>query len=172
MKKTTRLLLFLAMLLPISLFADANNYLSANLELNRDINKIPFSNALSTQISSLTILGWQNDYTAKFSNFVEEFISKTGAPYNEYSPLMNATYSNLTGTASRLLGFERFGNTSRVIDNNLNKTFSYTSILLGSSWIDVKDNSATGSNVYPAGSYAGFILNDVDLLSIGGSSKV
>lgn len=169
MKKITQLLLFFAILWSLGTFA--NGLVGVSPTNPETLNTadhvfgpsvandfVPYSN--SSVLEGLP-LG------------VTTTMSKAEAPCNEYSPLISSVYSNLSVKSDTgILGGDKFSNKGRVIDNNLNNTSSYTTILGGSAWIEVKDNTATGGNVYPAGSYAGFIINDVDLVSIGGSLKV
>lgn len=169
MKKTTQLLLFFAILSSLGTFAnglvgisptDPTNLNTADHVFGPSVANdfVPYSN--SSVLEGLP-LG------------VTTTMSKAEAPCNEYSPLISSVYSNLSVKSdTKILGGDKFSNKGRLIDDNLNNTSSYTAVIGGSAWIEVKDNTATGGNVYPAGSYAGFIINDVDLVSIGGSLKV
>lgn len=96
------------------------------------------------------------------------------APCNQYSPLTSPTYSNLTVTSSTagLFNTEQWSNKSNLIDADLSNFASFSSLLLGSAWIEVKDNDAVGAEVFQAGSYAGFAIEDFDLLAVGGSITV
>jgi len=99
------------------------------------------------------------------------------APCNEYTNWIEADYSNLTvrSRQSRVWPFpsvDDFSNKERLIDNNLNNYASWTAMINGHTWIEVKDNNAVGDAAYPAGSYAGFVINDTDILALGGSMKI
>lgn len=87
------------------------------------------------------------------------------APCNEYSPLVNPTYANLTVNDSG------FANQNNIIDANLSNAATWGYLIGGSAWIEVKDNDATGGNVFPAGSYAGFKVADGNL-GISTTAKV
>ncbi|WP_025764704.1 Ig-like domain-containing protein [Dyadobacter tibetensis] len=94
----------------------------------------------------------------------------SNAPANTFSPLITNTYSNLTVTSSTVLGSDEFSNKNRLIDANLENASTWGYAIASSAWISVKDNNATGSNVYPAGSYAGFVLSNDDIAVFGNSS--
>jgi hypothetical protein len=97
----------------------------------------------------------------------------SSAACNTFSPVVNPTFGNLTVTSSQgLFGGDEFSNKGNVIDNNTTNAATYSFLLAGSAWLEVKDNAATGSNVYPGGSFAGFAVNDNSLLSAFGSVAV
>lgn len=96
-----------------------------------------------------------------------------GTPCNVYAPLVSPTYSNLAvANSTGLLGSDNWSNKERLIDNDLSNSASWTAVLLGSAWIEARDLAATNSNVFPAGFYAGMVINDVDLLSLGASVRI
>lgn len=94
------------------------------------------------------------------------------APCNEYSPLITDTYSTLTVNSSQLLSVDHFSNKNNLIDTDLDNSSSWTAVVGGSAWIEVKDNNAIGADVYPVGSYAGFVLTEIDILSLGGGLTI
>lgn len=91
---------------------------------------------------------------------------------NEYSKWLKSTYSQLTTAVGSNILSANFSNPGNLIDDNLNNAASWTAVIGGSAWIEVKDNGATGTNVYSAGSYVSFIINELDILSLGGSVTV
>ena len=94
----------------------------------------------------------------------------SAAPCNMYSPLISDTYNNLevvSSTIGTLFPSDQFSNKENLISSNLDSYASWTTVLLGSAWIEVKDNSAVGTETYPAGTYAGFVMGEVDLVSLG-----
>src|SRR5690625_194054 len=81
----------------------------------------------------------------------------SAAPCNMYSPLISDTYSNLevvSSTIGVLFPTDEFSNKENLISSDLDSYASWTTVLLGSAWIEVKDNSAVGTEAYPAGTYA------------------
>lgn len=94
------------------------------------------------------------------------------ATCNTLTPLTVTTFSNLTATSSKILGFDQFSNKGNVINSNLTDAATWTFLIAGSSYIEVKDNAATGANVYPVGSFAGFALADNALLSTFATTTV
>lgn len=85
---------------------------------------------------------------------------------NSETPLVSPNFSNLSVVSSKILTIDQFSDKNNVIDSDLGNNASWTYIIGSSAWLEVKDNNATGSNEYPAGSEAGFIINDnsIDLL--------
>ena len=98
----------------------------------------------------------------------------SSAACNTFSPVVNTTFSNLTVTSSQVpvFGGDEFANKGNVIDNDLTNAATYGFLVAGSAWIEVKDNAATGANVYPGGSFAGFAVNDNSLLTAFGSVAI
>lgn len=88
------------------------------------------------------------------------------ATFNIYEPLVEngAKFDDLSVTSSQIgvwpLIADQFANKSRVIDANLTNSSAWTFVAAGSAWLEVKDNKATGADVYPAGTYAGFMIAD------------
>src|SRR5690606_41737252 len=64
-------------------------------------------------------------------------------------------------------GLYSFSNRGNVIDEDTLNSASFTPPLAGSAWIEVRDNNATGGQIYPAGSFAGFVIGTANLLSVG-----
>lgn len=95
----------------------------------------------------------------------------TAATCNTLTPIVNPTFSNLTVTSSQVIG-DQFSNKARVIDSDLTNTSGFSFIIGGSAWLEVKDNNATSTNVYPAGSFAGFVVSDNTLLSVLGTLTI
>ncbi|AKD54568.1 Ig-like domain-containing protein [Spirosoma radiotolerans] len=87
------------------------------------------------------------------------------ATCNTVVALTNPSFTNLTVTSSQGIGGDEFNNKANLIDNDPTFTTAatYTSILTSSAWVQVKDNNATGANVYATGSFAGFIINTTSL---------
>ncbi|GAB3780529.1 hypothetical protein GCM10028818_32910 [Spirosoma horti] len=79
--------------------------------------------------------------------------------------LTSPTFSNLTATSSKFGIVDEFANKGNLIDNDPTFTTATTFLAaLGTSaYIEVKDNNATGANVYAAGTFAGFIINSTSL---------
>lgn len=90
------------------------------------------------------------------------------APCNNYSEWTSNTYSMSVVSQTGLFG-DSWSNKNNLIDGNTGNAASWSAILLGSSWIEARN--ASGS-VFPAGSYAGFVVGDLDLVSLGASMKV
>ena len=87
------------------------------------------------------------------------------AACNTFTPLTDPTFSSLSVTSSQggIFGnTDEFSNKGNLIDNDaaFNTAATYGFIIGGSAWIEVKDLNATGANVYPAGSFAGFVVNN------------
>ncbi|PWJ59530.1 hypothetical protein CLV98_102364 [Dyadobacter jejuensis] len=74
------------------------------------------------------------------------------APANTFAPLTSATHSNLSVTDLNV------SNQGRLIDNSTSNYATTSSGLGAYGRVRVTDNSATGTNVYPAGTYAGFAV--------------
>jgi hypothetical protein len=86
---------------------------------------------------------------------------------NSYTALNSTYFSNLTVTSSKSLLLDNFSNKGNLINTSVTDNASWGYILGGSAWIEVKDNDATGANVFPANSYTGFVIND---LNVGANS--
>ncbi|WP_300598373.1 Ig-like domain-containing protein [Niabella sp.] len=96
------------------------------------------------------------------------------APQNMDTALVNNGPNGFTNisVASSAGGFSATRN--NIIDNDLTNaaTWSYLATLGSTEWIEVKDNSATGAQVFPAGSYAGFVIGSGALLDLNSSIKI
>ncbi|WP_460906900.1 Ig-like domain-containing protein [Spirosoma areae] len=96
------------------------------------------------------------------------------AACNTFTPPTIGSFSSVSVTSSQGLLGDEFSSKGNLIDND--PTFStaatYSFILGGSAYIEVKDNNATGANVYPAGSFAGFVINNNSLLTAVGTITI
>ncbi|MFA7470246.1 MAG: cadherin-like domain-containing protein, partial [Weeksellaceae bacterium] len=117
-------------------------------------------------------IGMEEDFNKETSLF--SAMGSDEAPCNEASNLTTDVYSNLVVTSSKsgLFQTDDFQSKNNLIDPDPDKGTSWSAAILGSAWIEVKDNNAVGDKVYPAGSYAGFIINNLNLLSLGATIKV
>lgn len=167
MKIITNFLFYALLVVPLGTFANAIFGSSPN-----NLHSLAINNGMVYGIPSIIDLDIKTNSLRSEIKTSTRFASlnPTEAPCNEYSKWINADYSNLT--VSRKGGIPKFDNTERIIDNNLDNYSRLGAILYANSWIEVKDNNATGVNAYIAGTYAGFVINDIDLLSIGGSLKI
>ncbi len=93
------------------------------------------------------------------------------APTNDYSAWTSSTYSMSVANSTRLFGSDHWSNKSRLIDGDTGNYASWTAVLLGSSWIEARNATGTSAQ-FPIGSYAGFVVGDLDLISLGASMKV
>lgn len=106
---------------------------------------------------------------------IQLYAQSSATPCNTYSPLISDTYSNLTVNSSTVGNFgitEHFVSKERIIDSDLENSSNWMTLLAGQAWIEVKDNNAVGENAFPAGSYAGFVISEIDLVSLGGWIRV
>lgn len=85
---------------------------------------------------------------------------------NIYVPLTTETHNVSVNYSSHTL--VSWSGTGNLIDGNLTNSASSPVLSLGSAWIEVVDNSATGTELHPAGSYAGFVTGDGLLTLLGG----
>src|SRR5690625_5144100 len=100
----------------------------------------------------------------------------SATPKNVYVPLTGNTYEDLNVDSftclTEVLGScvltGSFSNESNLIDGNLNNAATSGVLSLGTNWIEVIDNNATGTDLHPAGSYAGFVVSDGLLSLLGG----
>ena len=97
---------------------------------------------------------------------------QTNLVCNTYTPLVNTTtlnaatpgsFASLSVTSSTLAGIDQFLLKNNLVDANLSNAATIALPNLSSAYIEVKDNSATGTNAYPAGSFAGFVINNTIL---------
>lgn len=79
-------------------------------------------------------------------------------------------FDNLSVHTGGVLG--SFSNRGNVIDEDTLNSASFTPLAAGSGWIEVRDNNATGGQIYPAGSFAGFVIGTANLLSVGTTIKL
>ena len=110
-----------------------------------------------------------------FLFLVFSLISKAqvaNAPCNQYSPWVSSTYtmSVISETRNTLFGpQDKWDNKSNLTDSNTSNVASYSTFAVGSAYIEARNASNTQ---FPAGSYAGFVIDDLDLLTIAASMKV
>ncbi|MCK8493622.1 Ig-like domain-containing protein [Spirosoma sp. RP8] len=99
---------------------------------------------------------------------------QSAATCNTFAPLTSPTFGNLSVTSSQIpvFGGDQFANKGRVIDNDLTNTAAYSFLVAGSAYLEVKDNNATGANLYPAGTFAGFVVSDNTILSAFGTTTI
>lgn len=104
---------------------------------------------------------------------------KTSASCNDFTTLTNPTFGSLSVSSSTHTGIgipppqvDDFSNKANLTDSDITNSASYSFLLSGSAWIEVKDNVALGGNVYPAGSFAGFAIDDNTLLSAFGTVTI
>src|SRR5690606_3675652 len=95
---------------------------------------------------------------------------------NEYTPLHTGLLSGLTVASSEtcvsFLCTDDFTNKGNIINTNHSDNASWNSVLGGTVWIEVHDPNASGAEVYPAGSYAGFVIGNDGLLDILGNTTI
>src|SRR5690625_1541336 len=92
----------------------------------------------------------------------------SATPKNVYVPLTAPTYENLEVNNSTHL-LVSWSGTGNLIDGILTNSASSPVLSLGATaWIEVVDNSATGTKLHPAGSYAGFVVGGGLLSVLGG----
>lgn len=89
----------------------------------------------------------------------------TSATCNTVVPLTNPTFTNLTVTSSQIpiVSGDEFANKGNLIDNDLSTATTFLAALGTSAYVEVKDNSATGTNLYGAGTFVGFIINSTSV---------
>ena len=87
------------------------------------------------------------------------------------TPTTPGSFASLSVTSSTVFGTDEFANKENLIDASLSNAATWTFAIAGSAFIEVKDNSATTTNVYPAGSFAGFVIND-NALSVFGDVTI
>src|SRR5690625_4156557 len=100
----------------------------------------------------------------------------SATPKNVYVPLTGNTYEDLnvdtftclTVVLGSCVLTGSFSNESNLIDDNLNNASTSGVLSLGTNWIEVIDNNATGTDLHPAGSYAGFVVSEGLLSLLGG----
>src|SRR5690625_732948 len=103
----------------------------------------------------------------------------SATPENVYVPLTGNTYEDLnvdtftclTVVLGSCVLTGSFSNESNLIDGNLNNAATSGVLSLGTNWIEVIDNNATGTDLHPAGSYAGFVVSEGLLSLLGGVTE-
>lgn len=83
---------------------------------------------------------------------------------NDYSPLNSSLYSMSLANQASFLG-DKWSNKNNLIDCNQNNVASCSAILFDSAWIEAQNTSASNF-------YAGFLVGDLDFVSLGASIKV
>lgn len=107
-----------------------------------------------------------------FGFSIAELSAQSSAtPKNVYVPLTTDTYDLTVSTDSEGIAGS-FSSINNLIDPDLNNTANGpAAALAGSSWITITDGSATGSEIHPAGSYIGFVVNE-GLLGLGATYSI
>src|SRR5690625_1076286 len=94
----------------------------------------------------------------------------SATPKNVYVPLTTDTYGDLEVTSSEVcLAFicsDDFDDLDHLTDGDLTNYAEYSMLvsILNEVWVQVTDNGATGGEMYPAGSYAGMVVESAGLL--------
>ena len=100
------------------------------------------------------------------------FGQASSAPCNDYSPWINPSYS-MTVANETFLGGDVWSNKENLIDNNTGNFASY-SVLAGlgvNTWIEARNSQVNGDE-FPGGTYAGFVINNLNLLSLGSTINI
>lgn len=111
-----------------------------------------------------------------FVNLSTVYAQSGSATCNTVVALTNPTFGSLSVTSSQvaIVGGDEFSNKANLIDDDASfstaATFGF--IVGGSAWLEVKDLSATGGNVYPGGTFAGFVVDDNSLLAAVGTVTI
>src|SRR5690625_2573543 len=84
---------------------------------------------------------------------------------NLYEELEVNSYTCLAELLGACLTEGTFSNEDNLIDSDLSNAATSGALSLGTNWIEVVDNNATGTELHPAGSYAGFVVSE-GLLSL------
>ncbi|MVM35148.1 tandem-95 repeat protein [Spirosoma sp. HMF4905] len=106
------------------------------------------------------------------------FAQQSSATCNTFIPLTSSAFNSLSVTSSTHLAglppaqVDDFSSKGNLIDASTTNTADYSFLIAGSAFIEVKDNAATGADVYPAGTYAGFVISDNTLLSAFGTTTI
>jgi uncharacterized membrane protein len=90
---------------------------------------------------------------------------------NTLTPMTTDNLPGVVATSSTVGIFDEFSPKDNVTDVSLTNSANF-SALSGNAWIDVKDDNATGGNFFPAGSYAGVVIENDALLALFGSFTV
>ncbi|WP_338876482.1 Ig-like domain-containing protein [Spirosoma sp. SC4-14] len=111
-----------------------------------------------------------------FASPPKAYAQSGSAACNTVTALTNPTFASLSVTSSQvaIVGGDAFSNKANLIDDDATfstaSTFSF--LIGGSAWLEVKDLNATGGNVYPGGSFAGFVVDDNSLLAAVGTVTI
>jgi hypothetical protein len=130
------------------------------------IQKKPKKLVAKTKLSNIFLISIILLITNKFTIIGQA----SNAPCNTYSSLVTGTYSNLTVRSSTGLFGDEFSNKGNLIDASTTNSSTWGYLVGGSAWIEVEDNDATGLNEYPAGSFAGFLVDDLALDLLGNTT--
>lgn len=87
---------------------------------------------------------------------------------NLYEELEVNSYTCLAELLGACLTEGTFSNEDNLIDSDLSNAATSGALSLGTNWIEVVDNNATGTELHPAGSYAGFVVSEGLLSLLGG----
>lgn len=83
----------------------------------------------------------------------------TTAACNTSTSVTNPAFTNLTVVSSTGgLGGDEFDNKGNLIDNDPNSAATFSTVA-GSAWLELRDNNATGTELYAEGTYAGFVIS-------------
>ncbi|MBO9593315.1 MAG: cadherin-like domain-containing protein [Niabella sp.] len=102
----------------------------------------------------------------------------SSVPVNQFTPLVNTGGRALTtqNSSGVILVHGWTSPAANAIDADLTNKATWTSVVsLGSltqAWLEVNDPNATGSDVYPVGSYAGFVIDDFGVLDLSNTVTV
>lgn len=115
----------------------------------------------------LLLLLFLNTASAQQSNLVD----------NEFTPLITDDFDGVQATSEQYFAlgwFDYFSNKGNLTNSSLLDYSNWEPVVSigGNAWIEVVDNNATGSQAYPAGSYAGFVVADNGLLGLLSNLKV
>jgi large repetitive protein len=108
-------------------------------------------------------------FSAIFFNNTKTFSQSSQSICNTYTPVTNPSFPNLSVTSSQVLNTDQFVNKTNLTDPNLTNFSRWSFLAGGNAFIEIKDNNAISAQVYPSGSYAGFVVDDNTVLQIAGS---
>ncbi|TKT93563.1 Ig-like domain-containing protein [Dyadobacter frigoris] len=106
---------------------------------------------------------------------IDAIAQASSATCNTFMPITSSAFNSLTVTSSQtgiIVQSDQFSNKGNITDADLTNSSHFGFIIGGSAWIQVKDNNATTTNVYPIGSFAGFAVNEGALSSILGTATI
>ncbi|MBZ4188235.1 Ig-like domain-containing protein [Niabella beijingensis] len=117
--------------------------------------------------------------TVILSNGFDALAQVSTIPVNQYTPWVNTGGRALTTANSPGLPLVASWNSSSIanaVDGTLTNKATWSSLVslggLTQAWLEVKDPNATGAQVYPAGSYAGFVIDDYGVLDLANTVTI